>query len=197
MQRVIDISADLAQFFKKTKNPRIIVNIGGFSSDSFVSNKRREKKYSIFTKSMSELDLKKCTILPQTMPPYPWHFGGQRFHNLFVYPDEIAKICEDIDLKICLDLSHLKLSCTEFNLDFTESLRMLAPYTSHIHVVDALGSNGEGLQIGDGEIDFTQVSKIFKKYYTNCSFIPEIWQGHKNEGEGFWIALNKLQEFSI
>ena len=44
LQRVIDISADLAQFFKKTKNPRIIVNIGGFSSDSFVSNKRREKK---------------------------------------------------------------------------------------------------------------------------------------------------------
>ena len=29
----------------------------------------------------------------------------------------------------------------------------------------------------------------------NCpdaSFIPEIWQGHKNGGEGFWIALDRL-----
>ena len=96
-----------------------------------------------------------------------------RFHNLFVYPDEIAKICEDIDLKICLDLSHLKLSCTEFNLDFTGISNISAPYTSHIHVIDALGSNGEGLQIGDGEIDFTQVSKIFKILY-QLRFIPEM-----------------------
>jgi len=26
------------------------------------------------------------------------------------------------------------------------------------------------------------------------TFIPEIWQGHKNEGEGFWIALDRLED---
>ena len=26
-----------------------------------------------------------------------------------------------------------------------------------------------------------------------ASFIPEIWQGHKNDGEGFWIALTRLE----
>jgi N-acetylneuraminate synthase len=25
------------------------------------------------------------------------------------------------------------------------------------------------------------------------SCIPEIWQGHKNEGEGFWVALERLE----
>ena len=24
-------------------------------------------------------------------------------------------------------------------------------------------------------------------------FIPEIWQGHKNDGEGFWVALERLE----
>jgi hypothetical protein len=26
-----------------------------------------------------------------------------------------------------------------------------------------------------------------------ASFIPEIWQGHKNEGAGFWTALDRLE----
>jgi len=26
-----------------------------------------------------------------------------------------------------------------------------------------------------------------------ASFIPEIWQGHENNGEGFWVALEKLE----
>ena len=28
---------------------------------------------------------------------------------------------------------------------------------------------------------------------TGASFIPEIWQGHKNMGEGFWTALERLE----
>ena len=27
------------------------------------------------------------------------------------------------------------------------------------------------------------------------SFIPEIWQGHVNDGEGFWIALERLEQW--
>ena len=26
-----------------------------------------------------------------------------------------------------------------------------------------------------------------------ASFIPEIWQGHKNNGEGAWLALERLE----
>ena len=30
----------------------------------------------------------------QTMPPFPWHFGGQSHHNLFVDADEIIVLSE-------------------------------------------------------------------------------------------------------
>ena len=40
------------------------------------------------------------------------------------------------------------------------------------------------------------VSDSFAEILTDkapeASFIPEIWQGHKNNGEGFWIALDRL-----
>ena len=58
---------------------------------------------------------------------------------------------------------------------------------------DAKGVNGEGLQIGDGQIDFIKLSEILNNFCPDASFIPEIWQGHKNEGEGFWIALERLE----
>ena len=54
------------------------------------------------------------------------------------------------------------------------------------------GLNGEGLQIGDGEIDFNKFSKILNENFKNIGFIPEIWQGHKDMGKGFWVALEKL-----
>ena len=28
---------------------------------------------------------------------------------------------------------------------------------------------------------------------TQATFIPEIWQGHKNNGEGAWLALERLE----
>ena len=27
------------------------------------------------------------------------------------------------------------------------------------------------------------------------TFIPEIWQGHVNNGEGFWTALERLEQW--
>ena len=72
---------------------------------------------------------------------------------------------------------------------------MVGPYSAHLHIGDASGNNGEGLQVGEGEIDFLKMSKILNEVSPNASFIPEIWQGHKNHGEGFWIALEKLENF--
>ena len=28
-------------------------------------------------------------------------------------------------------------------------------------------------------------------------FLPEVWQGHKNNGEGFWKALDYLEKFNF
>ena len=59
--------------------------------------------------------------------------------------------------------------------------------------VDAAGLDGEGLQIGEGEIDFAELASQLDQIASKASFIPEIWQGHKNLGEGFWTALERLE----
>ena len=94
---------------------------------------------------------------------------------------------------MCFDLSHSQLMCNHFKKDIYEFTEKIAPYTAHIHIGDASGVNGEGLQIGEGDIDFNRIGDILKSGCPNASFIPEIWQGHKNSGEGFWIALDRLE----
>jgi N-acetylneuraminate synthase len=66
-------------------------------------------------------------------------------------------------------------------------------YVAHLHIADAEGTDGEGLQIGDGEMDFYSLFQSLNSAAPDASFIPEIWQGHKNDGEGFWVALEKLE----
>jgi N-acetylneuraminate synthase len=127
------------------------------------------------------------------MAPFPWHFGGQRYQNIFVQVDEIVKYCKEFGIRMCFDVSHTMLTCNHFKQDFYEFAKKIAPYTAHIHMGDAKGVNGEGLQIGEGEIDFVKLGKILNDGCPNATFIPEIWQGHKNNGEGFWIALQKLE----
>ena len=72
---------------------------------------------------------------------------------------------------------------------------LLAPHTEHLHLVDATGVDGEGVQVGDGEIDWAVLAKQLDAMAPGVSFIPEIWQGHVNDGEGFWIALERLEQW--
>ena len=68
------------------------------------------------------------------------------------------------------------------------------PFAAHLHIADAIGVDGEGLQIEEGEIDFLSLGKVIKKFGNSPSWIPEVWQGHENQGEGFWIALQRLEK---
>ena len=192
-QKVINITRSLKKFYPKTARPMIVANIGGFSMDEPFSEKNKLKYYKIFEKSLKELDMKGVEVLPQTMAPFPWHFGGQRFQNLFVKPNEIVKWCNDLGLRMCFDVSHSMLTCNHYGLDFYEFSEEVSAVTAYLHMGDASGVNGEGLQIGDGQIDFKKLSTILNNNCPNAGFIPEIWQGHKNNGEGFWTGLSKLE----
>jgi N-acetylneuraminate synthase len=145
--------------------------------------------------ALSQIDLEGVEIIPQTMPPFPRHFGGQRYQNLFMDPDEIVQFCERQGYRVCLDVSHSKLACNQHHWAFSEFLRKVGPYTAHLHIADASGVDGEGLQINEGEIDFQAMGRDLRERAPDASFIPEIWQGHKNGGEGFWHALALLEPY--
>ncbi|MDH2398914.1 N-acetylneuraminate synthase family protein [Bradyrhizobium sp. SSUT18] len=192
-QAVIDITRDLKKFFPKTKRPPIVANIGGFTMDEPLSPEEKAERYRIFARSLKELDMDGVELTPQTMAPFPWHFGGQRHQNIFIFPEESAAFCAKHDLRMCVDISHTKLAANHFGFDFAQGLAQLGPYTAHLHFGDAKGLDGEGLQVGEGEIDFDEIGRVLRKHAPTASFIPEIWQGHKNMGEGFWIALERLE----
>tara|TARA_B100000579_G_scaffold437380_1_gene466482 strand:- start:902 stop:2788 length:1887 start_codon:yes stop_codon:yes gene_type:complete len=191
-QKVIEITKELNKFFPKQERPLIVANIGGFSMDKPIDINLKDDYYNRFSDSLSQLSTDGVEIIPQTMAPFPWHFGGQRYQNLFVLPEEIVEKCTLMNLRMCLDVSHSMLTCNHFKIDFYEFIDKVAPFTAHIHMGDAKGVNGEGLQIGEGDIDFNKLCKILIDKAPEATFIPEIWQGHKNNGEGFWIALDRL-----
>ncbi|MDB4229103.1 N-acetylneuraminate synthase family protein [Paracoccaceae bacterium] len=193
-QRVIDTTRALKRYFPSTERPMIVANIGGFTMDKFLPKSEIGSYYDRFSSSLSSLDMSGVELIPQTMAPFPWHFGGQRYQNLFVHSDEIVEWCEKLGLRMCFDISHSRLMSNHFDIDFYEFAKKIAPITGHLHLGDALDVNGEGLQIGEGDIDFYKLASILNEFCPKASFIPEIWQGHKNGGEGFWVALDKLEK---
>jgi N-acetylneuraminate synthase len=192
-QRVIDITRSLKRFFSNPGRPAIIANIGGITMDAPLDAVAKAERYRLFAHSLAELDCQGVELIPQTMAPFPWHFGGQRHQNIFILPEEVAAFCAAHGLRICLDVSHTKLAANHFGFDFLAGIEALGPHIAHIHFGDAKGLDGEGLQIGEGEIDFAAVGEVLNRCAPSASFIPEIWQGHKNMGEGFFTALQRLE----
>ncbi len=195
LKRVVQITRDLKKFFPKTECPVIVVNAGGWDSKGFIDQSLKEMKYQKISDALKQIDLTGVQIAIQTMPPFPWHFGGQSYHNLFVDADEIVDFCTaNPDIKICLDISHSMMSCNYYGWDLIEFVRKVSPYNVHMHIVDAKGVDGEGVEIGEGDVDFEALSNLLNSLNPSTQFIPEVWQGHKNGGEGFWIALDFLEK---
>ena len=193
LQKVIDVTLELKKYFNTKDNPKIIVNCGGFSKDGFLPIQERRNLYDNLLTSIFSLKTEGIEIIPQNMAPYPWHFGGQRYQNLFMDSAEILDFCNNNNIRICHDISHSCLACNKFNWNHIEYIKILASVTAHFHIADGKGVDGEGLQIGEGTIDFKRALNAIKEYAPNVSFIPEVWQGHKNNGEGFWYSLEKLE----
>jgi len=195
LQRVIDLTCRLDSWFDRSNRPLVVVSVGGFSQNAPIPEAEKADRYKQVAASLASLDLSGVEVIPQTMPPFPWYFGGQRFMNLFIDPDEITAFCLRHGYRMCFDTSHSKLACNHHNWSFTEFVQRVGPHTAHLHLGDASGVDGEGLQILEGEIDWRMLSSELSVLAPDASFIPEIWQGHKNDGEGFWRALEILENY--
>lgn len=189
LQRVIDITAELAPFFS-SEQPKIVFNCGAMTLREEVRSLQVNEER--FYELLRQLDTKGTLLLAQTMPPYPWYFGGQWKGHYFLAPEELARFCEALNGGVCLDLSHSHMAAQFLNIPFDRYLEQIAPYVHHIHVNDALSMEGEGVQVNEGRIDFDLVFNIFPSF--QGTWVPEIWQGHLNNNAGAREATRRFSE---
>jgi sialic acid synthase SpsE/sugar phosphate isomerase/epimerase len=188
MQKSIDLTRRLSVYFQGT--PKVIVHPGAMSLDHPIQNKKQ--LYDNLLRSVETLDFAGVELLLENLPPHPWYFGGQWLTNAFMDAIEIRDFIAPLGLNMCYDTSHHKLYCNWAHVDFYEQVKILLPYIRHLHLSDGAGLDGEGLQIGEGTIDWVQFFKVVAGYHG--TMIPEIWRGHQRGGEGYLIAMQRLSE---
>ena len=183
-QLIIQRSLDFAKALSDKTNKKIPV-VGSFSQRS------NRGRYEVLDDLFSYIDSNESdgiNIYPQWLPIYAWYFGGSVKLELMNSEKDINYIVKH-SRKICLDLCHLALSAKYFNSNWKDWYKLLKPFIGHLHFADSQGVDGEGLDIGEGDIgDFSIFLDVPKMK------IIEVWQGHHNEGLGFMKALDKLFE---
>jgi sialic acid synthase SpsE/sugar phosphate isomerase/epimerase len=195
LQRVIDVTRRMSGYFTLDAPPVVIATMGGFTSDRFVAPNERPAMYARIAQALERVDHSEVRLTAQTLPPYPWLMGGQQYHNLFMGLEDTVDFCREYGQRLTLDISHSKLAANFHKRPFSEYVEALAPLSDHLHIVDAEGVDGEGPQIGDGEVDWPLLARQLDELAPGVPFIPEIWMGHVNNGEGFWTALERLERW--
>ncbi len=188
LQKTIDLTREMAPHFVGI--PKVVIHPGAMSLDHPIHD--HQALYANLRRSVEELEYAGVELLLENLPPHPWYFGGQWLTNAFMDAYEIRDFITPLKLKFCYDSSHHKLYCNWAHVDFYEQLRLLLPYIGHLHLSDGAGLDGEGLQIGEGSIDWIHFFRVLGDYHG--TMIPEIWRGHQRQGEGFLIAIQRLSE---
>jgi sialic acid synthase SpsE/sugar phosphate isomerase/epimerase len=186
LQQSIDIARKLGESFQGT--PKFIVHPGGIT---LTKSDRPEKLLELFADTLSQLKHDGVEVLPENLPPRPWVFGGEWVTNIFMLAPEIKKFLEETGYSMCFDTSHSALSCNAYGEDLVETIKILQPYIHHLHVADGSGTGEEGLQIGQGTVDFAEILAPLAGY--KHTMVPEIWQGHLHGGRGFLQAMTHLK----
>jgi N-acetylneuraminate synthase len=193
LQKTINRTREMAPYFVGT--PKVVIHPGAMSLDHPIHDKAA--LYANLRRSVEELETSGVELLLENLPPHPWYFGGQWLTNAFMDANEIRDFLVQLSgkehqMKFCYDSSHHKLYCNWAHIDFYEQIRLLLPYIGHLHLSDGAGLDGEGLQIGEGSIDWIRFFRVLGDYHG--TMIPEIWRGHQRQGEGFLIAIQRLSE---
>jgi sugar phosphate isomerase/epimerase len=187
-QKTIDLTREMASCFVGI--PKVVIHPGAMSLDHPIAD--RKVLYDNLLRSVERLDYQGVELLLENLPPRPWYFGGQWLTNAFMDAHEICEFITPLGLDFCYDASHHKLYCNWARVDFYDQLRFLLPNIRHLHLSDGAGLDGEGLQIGEGAIDWVHFFQVLGEYHG--TMIPEIWRGHQRQGEGFLIAIQRLAE---
>jgi len=113
---------------------------------------------------------------------------------------EMFKQINDRRLGICADLSHMKIEENFAGEDMIEFIQKLGERIYHVHASDAKGieeKGGEGLEIGEGEINFKKVFDELKKKITmDVMIVPEVVGDHLRESRSSIRSYEKLKELA-
>lgn len=159
--------------------------VGSFSR--LIDGNKQKTLDAIFNFA-SEVQTDTFLLLPQWLPKIAWYFGGAETLHVFCDQEDVDYIHKH-QVPICLDVAHLILSANYAKTDWMEWYSLLAPHARHLHVSDAEGIDGEGVQFGMGDLDHLDV--IFAH---NSRKVLEVWQGHLGEGRGFLSAIDYLTQ---
>jgi N-acetylneuraminate synthase len=161
----------------------LVVHPGG------VLPKRIKRTHPLVDNLIQSLEALEGIIWVENMPRR-YHSDDQLLWcNILLEPKEIKTVTKVVD-GVVLDVSHAYLSVTHGgNALIARLLEELGGRVSHLHLSDARYPDIEGLQLGDGDIDFS-----FLRHLGDVPILLEVWHGHENGGEGFGKARRKVKE---
>jgi sialic acid synthase SpsE/sugar phosphate isomerase/epimerase/CBS domain-containing protein len=195
IQKTICLARDLAPQFEWDeklfpRGPKIVMHVGGMSP--------KPGRYDLHAatdrllSALQKLDTSGVDLLLENLPPYPWYFGGRWFGYVICDSENTVLLCKESGLGLCFDTSHAALECAKSGEDLLEFGKAVSPFVRHLHLSDGAGTSGEGLQIGDGSVNFVALLPVLLE--TQPTVIPEIWMGHHENGLAFRAALERLTE---
>lgn len=193
LDRTFELARAMGPLFKgitDSRGPRVVVHPGGHFEGRKETN--RADQYRALSENLKLLSSDGVHPLVENMPPLPWYFGGQWFQTVFTDPGEIRQFSEDSGFDLCYDTSHALLACNYHGISLSDFTREVASRSKHLHIADGAGMTQEGLQLGEGEMDFEHLFEVFQNI--DSGFVAEIWQGHLNSGKGFHDALKTVEE---
>ena len=182
--KIIRRCKDIGDEIYKITQKQVVI-VGSFS----LYEEDQNKFYFDLKELFEKLNDTKTIFIPQWLPPIAWYFGGSIVLDVFNNNDAIQFI-EENQFPICLDISHLFMCKSNLKMPFENAFETLLKNTEHIHIADAKGIDGEGIEIGFGdEENLDYIKRILQK--PNQKVI-EVWQGHLDFYAGFRKALKTL-----
>lgn len=191
VQTIVNKSEKFFEHFNNQKNI-FVLHPGGMTFERDDTNNNNHR-LEVLIESISKIKTENAEILLENLPPYPWYLGGQWNTNVFMDTEEISKFCQSTKRKICYDISHSKLYCNFSRKNLIDQLKLIKPYIGHLHIADATGTDGEGIQIDEGEINFNDFFLNLKGY--DETIVNEIWLGYANNFAAFKTANKKIKKY--
>jgi N-acetylneuraminate synthase len=197
LQKAIDKTLAISKNFP-LKKPKFVVHLGGMSLQHVINDGNTSLMMERAVDNFKKLNFNpdNIDVLPENLPPRPWYLGGQWFQYGFMHSQDMIDFCNHFGLMMTYDVCHAALHCNHANISLEEYTSHVLPYVSHFHISDAIGIDGEGVQINEGDVNFKNFFDVLSGNKKDFSWVTEIWSGHVNHGAGCRHSMHRLEKYN-